>query len=59
MDFRKLRPMGGGESLGLTIPKDALREDDLIDDRGRVPEGHYARVERIAEGSYRIDLVDF
>jgi len=56
MDIRKLRAMGGGESAGLTLPKDDLRELGLFED-GELEES-YARIERLEGSEFRIKLVD-
>jgi hypothetical protein len=56
MDFRKLRTMGGGESAGVTLPKDDLRDLGLVED-GKIVES-YARVEHVEGSEFRIELVD-
>ena len=38
-EIRKVRDLGNG-SGGLTIPKDTLREWDLVDDDGELADGH-------------------
>ena len=49
--------MGGGESAGVTLPKDDLREMGVIDEDGSVGE-LFARVERVEGSEFRIELVD-
>jgi antitoxin component of MazEF toxin-antitoxin module len=56
MDFRKLRTMGGGESAGITLPKEDLRELGLVQD-GEIVES-YARVEHIEGSEFRVKLVE-
>ncbi|WP_181691561.1 hypothetical protein [Natronomonas sp. LN261] len=58
MDFRKLRSMGGGESAGVTLPKDDLRDLGLFED-GELAE-RYARVERVedSDSEFLVTVVD-
>lgn len=56
MEFRKLRQMGGGESAGVTLPKEDLREIGFVAD-GEIVEG-YARIERVGEGEFRVELFE-
>lgn len=56
MDFRKLRTMGGGESAGVTLPKEDLRELGFVKE-GEIVES-YARVEHVGGTEFRIQLVD-
>lgn len=56
MDIRKLRSMGGGESAGLTLPKDDLRDLGLFED-GELADS-YARIERVSGNEFRIKLLD-
>lgn len=56
MEFRKLRQMGGGESAGLTLPKDDLRDLGFVRN-GEIVEG-YARIERVGEGEFRVELFE-
>lgn len=48
--------MGGGESAGVTLPKDVLRELGYVKN-GEIIEG-YARVDRTDDGAFRVELVD-
>jgi len=56
MDIRKLRSMGGGESAGLTLPKDDLRDLGLFED-GELADS-YARVERVGGDEFRIKVIE-
>jgi len=38
-EIRKVRDLGNG-SGGVTIPKDTLRDWDLVDDDGELADGH-------------------
>lgn len=55
MEFRKLRRMGGGDSAGVTLPKEDLRDIGFVTE-GEVKEG-YARIERVGDLEFRIKLV--
>jgi hypothetical protein len=55
MEFRKLRQMGGGESAGVTLPKEELREMGFVSE-GEIVEG-YAQVERVSDSEFKIELV--
>lgn len=57
MEIRKVRPIGGGESAGVTLPKDGLRDDGLISPDGGIREDRYAKVEKLDDGTYRVELV--
>jgi hypothetical protein len=60
MPVRKVREVGDAShpSVGLTLPKTMLREDGILDERGELPDEKYAKIERTAEGEYRVRLVD-
>lgn len=59
MAIRKLRKLGDSEcpSAGVTLPKDELREDGVIDERDELGE-QYAKIEKIGDGEYSVRLVD-
>lgn len=48
--------MGGGESAGITLPKEDLRELGFVED-GKIIES-YARVEHVDGSEFRIELVE-
>ena len=49
--------MGGGESAGVTLPKEDLREMGVIDEDGSVGE-LFARIEHVEGSEFRVELVD-
>lgn len=56
MEIRKLRRYDTGESGGVTLPKDDLREEGLVQD-GSVVDAHVA-IEKVDDGEWRLTLVD-
>ena len=55
MNFRKIQSMGGGESAGVSLPKDELRDLGFIKD-GSIVEA-YARIEHVEGNEFRVELV--
>ena len=55
MPIRKLRNIDG--SGGVTLPKDDLGRDGLLDEDGEIKDAHLA-IDRVGEGEYRIKTVD-
>lgn len=55
MPVRKLRNIDG--SGGVTLPKDDLRRDGLIDEDGEIREA-FVEVDRTDEGEYLLRAVD-
>jgi len=60
MPIRKVRKMGDSEypSAGVTLPKDDLREEGIIDESGDLNGEKYAKIERTGDGEFRLTLVD-
>lgn len=56
MDFRKIQSMGGGESAGVSLPKDELRNLGFIED-GSIVDA-YARIEHVEGTEFRVELVE-
>jgi hypothetical protein len=57
MDFRKIQSMGGGESAGVSLPKDQLRELGFIDEDGSVVEAH-ARIEHVGGNEFSVEILE-
>ena len=57
MEFRKLRQLDS-ESGGVTLPKQHLRDADLLDNHGQIKGGAYVMVERLDDGEWHIETVD-
>lgn len=56
MEIRKLQKFGNGESGGVTLPKDDLRDLGLVSEDGL--EDAYVGVERVEAGEWRVELVE-
>jgi len=52
--------MGDSEypSAGVTLPKDDLRKEGVIDESGELNGEKYAKIERTGDGEFRVTLVD-
>ncbi len=58
MAIRKLQEIGGG-STGVTIPKDDLVLEDVLDEDGQLDGDHHAYVNYEGEGMWTLKLLDF
>jgi hypothetical protein len=43
---------------GVTLPKDDLRKEGVIDEPGELNGEKYAKIERTGDGEFRVTLVD-
>jgi len=57
MEYRKLRQLDS-ESGGVTLPKNQLRDEGLLDEDGRVSGHAYVKIEHVDAGEWRIKTVD-
>jgi hypothetical protein len=59
MEIRKLRKMGDADrpSAGITLPKEDLQEDGVVDERGEIAD-EYVKIEREGDGKWSVELVD-
>lgn len=57
MALNKLRGLDNC-SYGLTIPKDDLRIEGLLDENGNLLEEHLFEVRRTGDGKWSVELVD-
>lgn len=57
MAIRKLQEVGGG-STGVTIPKDDLVLEDVLNDDGQLDGDHHAFVNYEGEGTWTLKLID-
>ncbi|GAB3676892.1 hypothetical protein GCM10028856_35590 [Halopiger thermotolerans] len=55
MPIRKLRNMDG--SGGVTLPKDDLERDGLVNENGELKDARLA-VDRVGDGEYRITAIE-
>lgn len=56
MPFRKLRDRNG--SPAVTLPKDQLRRDQILEPDGSIPDDQQLLVERVEQGVYVVRVVD-
>ncbi|ADD03882.1 uncharacterized protein Nmag_0290 [Natrialba magadii ATCC 43099] len=57
MALNKLRQLDQN-SLGVTLPKDDLRIDGLLNESGELRGEHYVHIRHIEEGEWKIELLD-
>ncbi|AXR78492.1 hypothetical protein [Natrarchaeobaculum sulfurireducens] len=57
MAIRKLQEVGGG-STGVTLPKDDLVLEDILNDEGELEGAHFAHVTYEGEGEWSLQLID-
>lgn len=57
MALNKLRQLDS-DSIGVTLPKDDLRLDGLLDDDGTLEDEHQIHVDRQDEGEWQLTLVE-
>lgn len=59
IDINKIRDLNGEGSYGITLPKDDLLRDGLLDVDGDLDDGRRAVVvERTGEGEWHVQLAD-
>lgn len=56
MPFRKLRDRNG--SPAVTLDKDHLRRDGVLDADGSIPDDRQLLVERVEEGAYLVRVIE-
>ncbi|GAA1342218.1 hypothetical protein GCM10009647_086310 [Streptomyces sanglieri] len=57
MAIRKLQEVGGG-STGVTIPKDDLVLEDILDEDGTLDGEHHAHVNYEGDGTWTLQLLE-
>jgi hypothetical protein len=57
MALNKLRQLDEN-SAGVTLPKDDLRLEGLLDENGEVDGEHHIHVDRIGDGEWTLELVE-
>ncbi|SER75184.1 hypothetical protein [Natrinema salaciae] len=58
MAIRKLQEVGGG-STGVTIPKDDLVLEEILDKDGQLDGDYHAHVNYEGEGEWTLKLIEF
>ncbi|SDK70818.1 hypothetical protein [Natronorubrum texcoconense] len=57
MALNKLRQLDGN-SAGVTMPKDDLRLEGLIDENGELADEHHVHIQRVNDGQWTLELVE-
>ncbi|WP_323172863.1 hypothetical protein [Natrialba sp. PRR66] len=57
MALNKLRQLDQ-DSAGITLPKDDLRIEGLLDENGFVDGEHHVHIRHVGEGEWQLELVD-
>lgn len=57
MEIRKLRKLDRS-TAGITVPKDDLRSEGLLDEDGDLVEGEHVAIERVGEGEWKVSRFD-
>ncbi|MDR5673111.1 hypothetical protein RH858_08105 [Halalkaliarchaeum sp. AArc-GB] len=57
MEIRKLRKLDRC-TAGITVPKDDLRAEGLLDDEGNLIEGEHVAIEKVGDGEWRVSRFD-
>jgi hypothetical protein len=55
MEFRKLSP--NGDATSVSLPKDELVDLEIVDDDGELRGDHWAHVEHVGDGEFRIEVM--
>lgn len=57
MALNKLRQLDQ-DSAGITLPKDDLRIEGLLDENGFVDGEHHVHIRHVDDGEWRLELVE-
>ena len=57
MALNKLRQLDQ-DSVGVTLPKDDIRVEGLLDENGQLEGDHHVHIRHIGNGEWNISLVD-
>ena len=57
MALNKLRQLDEN-SAGVTMPKDDLRLEGLIDENGQLKEDHHVHIRHVGDGEWTLELVE-
>lgn len=58
MALNQLRKLDSSGTIGVTIPKDDLRLDGLLDEDGELADEHHVHVDRQDSGEWELTLVE-
>ncbi|ELY52477.1 hypothetical protein [Natronolimnohabitans innermongolicus] len=57
MALNKLRQLDS-DSIGITLPKDDMRVEGLIDENGELDGSYHIHIRHVGEGEWTLELVD-
>ncbi|SIS14689.1 hypothetical protein [Natronorubrum thiooxidans] len=57
MALNKLRQLDQ-DSVGITLPKDDVRLEGLLDEDGRLEGEHHVHIRHVGEGEWSLELVE-
>ncbi|WP_276252976.1 hypothetical protein [Halomontanus rarus] len=57
MALNKLRQLDR-DSVGITLPKDDIRIEGLLDENGELEGEHHVHIRHVAEGEWTLELVE-
>ncbi|ELY56615.1 hypothetical protein [Natronolimnohabitans innermongolicus] len=57
MALNKLRQLDS-DSVGITLPKDDMRVEGLIDENGELAGDHHIHIRHVGEGEWRLKLIN-
>ncbi|ELY88300.1 hypothetical protein [Natrialba taiwanensis] len=56
MALNRLRKLDQN-SLGVTLPKDDLRVEGLLDENGDLQDEHHIHIRHVAEGEWKLEII--
>ena len=57
MALNKLRQLDQ-DSVGITIPKDDVRVEGLLDENGQLQGDHHVHIRHVGDGEWTVELVE-
>ena len=57
MALNKLRQLDQ-DSVGITIPKDDVRVEGLLDENGQLQGDHHVHIRHVGDGKWSVELVE-
>ncbi|MFC6716269.1 hypothetical protein ACFQGT_07810 [Natrialbaceae archaeon GCM10025810] len=56
MALNKLRQLDA-DSIGITLPKDDMRVEGLLDENGKLEGDHHVHIRHVDDGEWKLELV--
>ncbi|WP_440766784.1 hypothetical protein [Natronorubrum sp. DTA7] len=57
MALNKIRQLDK-DSVGITLPKDDMRVEGLIDENGELEGDHHVHIRYVSDGEWKVELVE-